>query len=167
MHLGVCLNSLQVTECSYTISPVFDESGVTEQAEHRQWLLHTGQQTICHYSFYFWKWRSPIVWWKIIKLKYICSGWQFCFGFSWNFHFSTILLSAECKKSDVKKNKLGWRSAKSGALLEKRKLKRGVWKERTEKKEKHSVLPTVKTSSDWYGADTEDNIHHKEQWSGP
>lgn len=34
-----CLNSLQVTECSYTIPPVFGESGVTEQAEQRWWPL--------------------------------------------------------------------------------------------------------------------------------
>lgn len=36
-----------------------------------------------------------------------------------------------------------------------------------DKKEEDSVLHQVETSSDRSGADTEDNIHHKEQWSGP
>lgn len=57
----------------------------------------------------------------------------------------------------------------SDALRGKRKLKWGIWQEKTraEKKKEDSVLHRVETSSDRSGADTEDNIHHKEERSGP
>lgn len=57
-------------------------------------------------------------------------------------------------------------SVQSDALREKRKLQRGIGENR-EKKKEDSALHQVETSSDRSGADTEDNIRHKEQWSGP
>lgn len=79
-----------------------------------------------------------------------------------------IVLGVDCIKcitEKVSNDEVSWRS---GALWEKRELKGGVAEGRTEKwKEEHTVLHQVETSSDRSGADTEDNIHHKEQWSGP
>lgn len=64
----------------------------------------------------------------------------------------------------MKKKSLRWRNERTVRCSEEEE----ETKARTEeKKQEDSVLHQVETSSDRSGADTQNNIHQKEQWSGP
>lgn len=97
-----------------------------------------------------------------VKLKYICN-----IG---NFVVSVLAGTSTSAENAIWRKKVldDKMSVQSDALRKKRKLKRGIWEERTEeKKQEDSVLHQVETSSDRSSADTQNNIHQKEQWSGP